>query len=95
MPVVDEVAADYLDEVSFVAVAGRADFDRTADRAGELFSTNLMWGLDESIWEAYGVFGQPFTVLISGDDRIVDSWFGTLPEDEMRSRLDGLVSLSV
>ena len=95
MPVVDEIANDYLGDVSFVAVAGRAPFDRTAARADELFSDNLKWGLDESVWELYGVFGQPYTVLITGDDHIVDGWFGFASEAEIRSSLDDLVALGV
>ena len=93
MPVIDEVANDYLDEVSFVAVAGRAPLDRTAAGAAELFSDNLMWGLDESIWELYGVFGQPYSVMISRQGRIVDQWFGAAGESELRERLDALVAI--
>ena len=95
MPVVDQIANDYLDEVSFVAVAGRSDLDSTAAAAERLFSENLAWGLDESIWELYGVFGQPVTVLITGDDRVVAGWFGLLDEDEIRKRIDGVVALGV
>jgi hypothetical protein len=91
LPVVDTVAADYLDDVTFLAVAGRAGLDRTASRAAELFSSNLIWGLDDSVWELYGVFGQPFTLLITGDDRVVDQWFGALPEAELRTRIERLV----
>ena len=47
----DRVAADYQDEVAFLAVAGRAELDRTAERAAELFSSNLPWGLDDALWE--------------------------------------------
>ncbi|MFQ5555489.1 MAG: TlpA family protein disulfide reductase [Acidimicrobiia bacterium] len=90
MPVVDAVAGDYLDDVAFLAVAGRSTFDRTAPRAAELFGENLAWGFDESVWDLFGVFGQPFTVLVSGDV-IVASWFGALGEQEIRSRLDGLI----
>lgn len=70
-------------------MAGRSAFDRTAARAAELFSDNLAWGLDESIWELYGVFGQPYTVVID-QGVIVDEWFGLRSEDEIRSRLDSL-----
>lgn len=92
MPVIDAVAADYLDEIAFVAVAGRADMDRTAPRAAELFSDNLMWGLDDTIWNLYGVPGQPASVLIA-QGVIVDQWFGAAGEETLRERLDRLVSL--
>jgi len=94
LPVIDRIAADYRDDVTSLAVAGRGSLDRTQQRAAELFSDNLLWGFDESIWELYAVFGQPFTVLVSGDDVIVDSWFGRLDESELRGKLEGLVAAS-
>ena len=93
MPVVDRVAGDYLDSVTFLAVAGRSDMERTAERAADLFSENLLWGLEPSVWDLYGVPGQPATVLIT-QGVVVDQWFGALDESELRSRLDRLVSLS-
>jgi hypothetical protein len=93
LPVVDEVANDYVDDVTFLAVAGRGDLGATRDEAARLFSNNLKWGLDDSIWDLYGVPGQPSSVLIA-NGVVVDVWFGALNEAEMRSRLDNLVSLS-
>jgi hypothetical protein len=93
LPVVDTVAADYQGDVTFLAVAGKADMDRTAQRANELITDNVLWGLDDSIWDLYGVPGQPATVLIV-DGVIVDQWFGALPEDTIRERLDRLVELA-
>ena len=92
MPVVDEVAVDYEDDVRFVAVAGRSSLEDTAAEADALFS-RLDWGLDDSIWDLYGVFGQPVTFLITGSDVTVDTWAGALGEDEIRARLDSLVAL--
>lgn len=95
MPVVDQVSADYADDVAFVAVAWKGTFADTAERAGQLLTTgNVMWGLDEdeSIFQAYGVPYQPVTALISGDDRVVDVWAGALPEADIRSRLDALIA---
>lgn len=92
MPVVDEVAADYQDDVRFVAVAGRAGLDETAERANELFAL-LDWGLDDGIWDLYGVPYQPVTFLITGSDVVADTWAGPLEADEIRSRLDALVAL--
>lgn len=92
MPVVDQVAADYLDAVTFLAVAGRASFEATAPRADELFSDNLAWGLDESVWELYGVRGQPVTFLVA-EGVVVDMWFGALGADELRSRIDAFLAV--
>ena len=93
MPVVDEIAADYGDRVRFVAVAGRADFESSAAAADALF-TNLDWGLDDSVWDLYGVPYQPVTFLITGDDIIFERFDGTpYSEDELRQRLDELLAL--
>ena len=93
LPVVDEVADDYLDDVTFLAVAGRGDLGATKEEAARLFSANLKWGLDDSIRDLYGVPGQPASVLIA-NGVVVDGWFGALDADELRDRLDSLVSLS-
>jgi hypothetical protein len=70
-------------------VAGRSDYQSTADEAAHLFSDNLRWGLDDSIWQLYGIPGQPATVLIK-DGVVVDSWYGALDAPELRSRLEFL-----
>ncbi len=95
MPVVDEISADYADEVAFVAAAWKGTFEDTAERASQLLSTgNVMWGLDadESVFQAYGIPYQPVTVMIGADKTIVDAWPGALSEDEIRSKLDTLVA---
>jgi len=93
LPVVDEVANDYLDEIAFVAIAGRSDMGRTAEVADGLFSDNLRWGLDDGIWDTYGVRGQPTSVLVS-QGVVVDVWFGAIGDVAIRDRLDRLVSIS-
>ncbi|MEE8485783.1 MAG: hypothetical protein V3S38_04420, partial [Acidimicrobiia bacterium] len=90
MPVIDQVANDYINDITFLAVAGRGDLDSTRDRAADLFSNNLIWGLDDDIWSLYGIPGQPTSVLIA-NGVVVDLWFGALAEPEMRKRLDNLV----
>lgn len=91
MPVIDEVAADYEDQVRFLAVAGSSSLEATADAAETLFS-RLDWGLDESIWDLYGIPGQPASVLITGNDVIVAQWFGAAGEEMLREALDALVA---
>ncbi len=63
----------------FIAVAGKANLARTSQRAKELFH-RLDWGLDDSIWELYGVPYQPYSVLITGNDIVFDEWFGAVSE---------------
>ena len=86
------MAADYEDQVRFIAVAGKSpDYSRTEQRANELFH-RLDWGLDDSIWELYNVPYQPVSVLITGDDIVLNSWFGAVDEGTMRAELDQLVA---
>ena len=91
LPVVDEVANEYLDDVTFLAVAGRSNPDASAAAAAELFSDNLLWGYDESIWDLYGVPGQPVSVLIQ-NGAIVDVWFGAIGADSLRAKLNTVAS---
>ena len=92
MPVVDAVAPDYADTVRFIAVAGQSDLGSTEARANELLE-NTDWGLDDSIWDLYGVRGQPVSFLITGNDVIVGNWFGAAGEEDLRKALDELVAL--
>jgi hypothetical protein len=68
-------------------VAGRSNPGSSADAAAELFSDNLLWGYDESIWDLYGVPGQPASVLIQSGV-IVDVWFGAIGDEALREKLD-------
>ena len=92
MPVVDAVAPDYADTVRFIAVAGQSDLGSTEARANELLM-NTDWGLDDSIWDLYGVRGQPVSFLITGNDVVAGNWFGAAGEEDLRTALDELVAL--
>jgi len=87
------VSNDYIDEVSFLAIAGRGDLGKTTEVASGLFSDNLSWGLDDSVWDLYGIRGQPASVLVS-QGVVVDFWFGAIGEVGLRERLEALVALS-
>jgi hypothetical protein len=87
LPVVDEVANEYLEDVTFLAIAGRSNLGASEKAAAELFSDNLQWGYDEAIWDLYGVPGQPASVLIQ-DGVIVDVWFGAIGHEALRQKLD-------
>lgn len=93
MPVVDEVAGDYQDDFEFVAIAWKSDPERAEARAAELFSDNLKWGIGDEIFNLYGIPGQPASVIVT-DGVIVDTWFGAIGADELRTRLDAALSLS-
>lgn len=97
LPVVDSLAAEYSEQVDFVAPAWKSSFELTQERAGQLFqSGQVMWGLDaeEEIFRLYGVPYQPVTVLIAGDRTVVEAWDGLRAEAEIRAALDELVTLS-
>lgn len=94
LPVVDAVASDYLDEITILAVAGRSTEEKSRVRVGDWFDpARLLWGYSDDLWALYGVRGQPVSILVSSDDVVVDTWFGALPEDELRARLDALVAI--
>ena len=92
MPVIDAVAPDYADTVRFIAVAGQSDLEATRAEAEKLLS-NVEWGLDDSVWDLYGVRGQPVSYLITGNDIQVANWCGAAGEDALRAALDELVAL--
>jgi hypothetical protein len=92
LPVIDAVAPDYEDSVRFIAVAGQSDLASTKAQADQLLS-NVKWGLDETVWNLYGVRGQPVSFLITGNDIEVGNWFGAAGEETLRAALDELVSL--
>lgn len=87
------MAGDYQDDLEFVAIAWKSDPARAAERAAELFSDNLKWGIGDEIFSLYGIPGQPASVIVS-NGVIVDSWFGAVSSDELRSRLDAAVAIS-
>jgi hypothetical protein len=92
--VIDAVAADYQDTISFVAVAGRSSESASRARVGVWFdASRILWGYDDDLWALFSVFGQPTTILISSDDVIVGGWAGALSEEELRAELDRLVTI--
>lgn len=88
---IDAVASDYLDDIGFVAVAQNSSEEASRDRVGAWFSPDrLLWGYSDEIAALFGVRGQPVSVLISEHGRVVDGWYGPLPEDQIRAKLDAL-----
>lgn len=91
---IDAVASDYQDQITFLAVAGRSSEDASAVRVGDWFSPDrILWGYDDDLWALYEVFGQPVSVLISGDDVVVGGWFGAVDEVTLRAELDRLATI--
>lgn len=95
MPVIDRLAAEYSEQVAFVAPAWKGTPEDTARRAAELLpSGEVMWGLDqdESIFAAYGIPYQPAVVLIGSHGDVVDQWVGARSEEETRAAVESLLS---
>ena len=91
---VDAVASDYQDEITFLAVAGNSSESASRQKVGEWFDpSRILWGYDDSLFALYGIPGQPVSLLITGDDIVIDSWFGGIGEAELRTRLDALVAV--
>jgi thiol-disulfide isomerase/thioredoxin len=97
LPYVDQMAAEFGEEVDFVAPAWKGTEEATAERATEFFrSGQIKWGLDadEEIFDLYAVPYQPVTFLIAADDTIVDSWPGVRGPEAIRTAIEGLISVS-
>ncbi len=80
-----------------MAPAWHSTFEATEARALATFvSGKIQWGLDEDIdiFEKYGVPYQPVTVLIAGDDTVVESWDGLRPEEDIRAAIENLIAIS-
>ena len=91
---IDAVAPDYLDRITFLAVAGKSTPGDSAKRVGNWFSPDrLLWGYDDDLWADYGVPYQPTTVLVSSDNVIVGGWPGSLNEADLRAELDRLAAI--
>lgn len=74
-------------------MAGYGELDATETRAAELLTDNVAWGLDQSLWDAFGVYGQPTSFMISGDDIVVDAWSGMIGEKQLREKFETLANL--
>jgi hypothetical protein len=96
LPVVDEIAKEYGEDIAFVAVAWKGSYNDTASRAAELLQSGKVdWALDEDaeIFSLYGVPYQPVSFLITGDDKVFDTWPGVRSETAIREALDSLLDL--
>ncbi|WKZ83061.1 MAG: hypothetical protein QY307_02075 [Acidimicrobiia bacterium] len=94
MPVIDAVASEYQDRITFLAVAGRSSLEASRTRVGDWFDpSRILWGYSDDLWALYAIPGQPASVLISGDDVIVGGWFGAVGEEALRAELDRLAAI--
>lgn len=81
LPAIDEAVEDHA--VKVLAIGGRGDIDRAAEKAGEwLTEGNVVWGYDEDhdLWELFGVTGTPTNVFLLPDGSVMGFQPGRLPE---------------
>ena len=87
----DAVASDYVDDITFLAIAGSSSPEASAVRVGDWFDPDrVLWTYSDELWDLYLVGYQPVSVLVSSDDVIVDRWFGAVGEEQLRIALDRL-----
>jgi len=94
LPVVDNLASEYENEIDFIGVAYASTFDKTAAGAARLMPSGaIRWGLDaeELVRGIYGISGQPWTVLVSSSGQEVERWAGARGADEIKASLDALI----
>ena len=97
MPGVDDLAAEYGDQIDFVAPAWKGTAGATAAAGNSYFqSGNVYWGLDEDedIFAKYGIPYQPVTILIASDGTVVTEWAGLKDPAEIEIWLDELITLA-
>jgi hypothetical protein len=95
LPVIDQLAEEYGDQVAFLAVAWKGTQAATAERAGELLPSGVVrWGLDETedVFSLYSIPYQPASVLITRGKTIFERWPGARSESEMRNAIEGLIA---
>jgi hypothetical protein len=95
LPVIDQLAEEYGDQVAFLAVAWKGTRADTAERAEELLPSGAVrWGLDETeeVFSLYSIPYQPASVLITGGKTIFERWPGARSEAEMRAAIEGLLA---
>ena len=97
MPVVDQLAAKYGDQIDFVAPAWKSTEGATAAAGANYFqSGKVFWGLDadQDVFAAYGVPYQPVTILIAHDRTVVTEWAGFKDAADIEAWLNELILLA-
>lgn len=91
------MAAEYGDQIDFVAPAWKGSPEATAAAGNSYFlSGNVYWGLDEDedIFAKYGIPYQPVTILIAHDETVWTEWAGLRDPAEVEVLLNELIALA-
>lgn len=86
----EDVTAEFGDDVVFLALGGLSDTEDLAARAEQWFpSGRIVWAHDEdlALWGALGVAGTPTTITIDSDGRVAAAWSGERGREFMRAQI--------
>lgn len=92
-PEIADVASRYADQVTLFGVAGRGELDAMADFVSDTGTEAIthVADLDGSIWNSYGIYGQPAFAFID-DDGTVEVFVGSMGGDALAERVDALIA---
>ena len=92
-PEIADVASRYSDQVTLFGVAGRGELDAMADFVSDTGTEAIthVADLDGSIWNSYGIYGQPAFAFID-DDGSVEVFIGSMGGDALAERIDALIA---
>jgi thiol-disulfide isomerase/thioredoxin len=92
-PDVAEVAARFGDQVTVFGVAGRGELPAMQAFVADTGTASLshVADVEGSIWEAYGVYGQPAFAFID-DDGSFDLFVGSMGATALAQRIDTLLT---
>ena len=92
-PEVAEVAARYADQLQVIGVPGRGELDAMqgfVDDTG-IGAIRQLADLDGSVWQSFGVYGQPAYAFVD-DDGEIELFVGGLGGDALADRIDELLA---
>lgn len=92
-PEVAEIAERYAGQVSFVGVPGRGELDAMREFVADTGTDGLphLADLDGSVWNAFGVYGQPAYAFID-DTGVIEVFIGGMGGDALGERVDALLA---
>lgn len=92
-PEVAEVAARYADQLQVIGVPGRGELDAMQDFVDDtgIGAIRQLADLDGSVWQSFGVYGQPAYAFVD-DDGEIELFVGGLGGDALADRIDELLA---
>jgi thiol-disulfide isomerase/thioredoxin len=84
-PEIEQFAREHADLVTVVGMGANNTVDDAEEFAdvGGTDSFLMLWDESFQVWDMFGVTGTPAAVLLSGDGRVLESWSGRFPLDDV------------